>query len=181
MLKRCFFIFLLLGFLPAIAETPVPFFSSYVVDQTSTLNSSEKSILENKLSDFNKNKGSQIAILIVDSIQPETIEEFAIRVFDNWKLGRKGIDDGILLAIAKTDRKLRIEVGRGLEGAVTDILAKRIIDEVITPQFKSGQFFLGIDQGVDSLIKVIKTYPKTALSIMQQLSCIMLKIIKNGL
>ena len=89
-------------------------------------------------------------MLIVPTTQPETIEQYSIRVAEAWKIGRKKIDDGALLVVAKNDRKLRIEVGYGLEGALTDVTSKRIIDEVITPKFRSGDFAGGISDGVDA-------------------------------
>jgi uncharacterized protein len=101
-------------------------------------------------------------VLIVPTTQPETIEQYSIRVAEAWKIGRKKIDDGALLVIAKDDRKLRIEVGYGLEGALNDVTAKRIIDEVITPKFRSGDFAGGISAGVDRIIGVIDGEPLPA-------------------
>ncbi len=98
-------------------------------------------------------------MLLVPTTQPETVEQYAIRVFDQWKLGRKGVDDGVLLLIAKNDRKLRIEVGRGLEGAIPDAFAKRIIEEEITPRFKQGDFHGGIAAGVDRIAKLVEGEP----------------------
>ena len=100
-------------------------------------------------------KGSQVAVLLVPTVQPETIEQYATRVFDQWKLGRKGVNDGVLLAIARNDRKLRIEVGYGLEGAIPDAYAKRIIEEDITPRFRQGDFFGGVSAGVDRIVKLV--------------------------
>ena len=111
--------------------------------------------LESKLTAFEARKGSQIAVLIVPTTQPEAIEQYSIRVVDQWKVGRKKVDDGALLLVAKNDRALRIEVGYGLEGPLTDAIAKRIIEDVITPQFRRGNFYGGIDAGVDAMIKVI--------------------------
>ena len=99
------------------------------------------------MKDLETRKGSQVAVLIVPTTQPETIEQYSIRVAEAWKIGRKKIDDGALLVIAKDDHKLRIEVGYGLEGALTDVTARRIIDEVITPKFRSGDFAGGIAAG----------------------------------
>ena len=112
-----------------------------VVDQTGTLSARLISpALTQTLKDLETRKGSQIAVLIVPTTAPETIEQYSIRVAEAWKIGRKKIDDGALLVVAKNDHKLRIEVGYGLEGALTDVTSRRIIDEIITPKFKSGRF-----------------------------------------
>ncbi len=96
-----------------------------------------------KLAAFESGKGSQIAVLMLPTTQPETIEQFGIRVAEAWKLGRKGVDDGVLLLVAKDDHRLRIEVGYGLEGALNDATSKRIVSEVISPYFKRGEFYAG--------------------------------------
>src|SRR4051795_9384251 len=140
---------------PALAELAVPQLTGRVVDQTGTLSSGDIAALSQKLGDFETRKGSQIAVLIVPTTDPETIEQFSIRVAEAWKIGRKKIDDGAILVVAKNDRHLRIEVGYGLEGALTDATTKRIIDEDITPKFKSGDFAGGISAGVNRMIKVI--------------------------
>ena len=137
----------------------VPRLAARVTDQTATLTSDQRNQLEIKLADFERQKGAQIAILIVPTVSPETVEQFAVRVFEAWKLGRKGVDDGALLLIAKNDRKLRIEVGYGLEGALNDATAKRIISETITPRFKQGDYFGGMESGLDAMIKVIGGEP----------------------
>ncbi|WJR77395.1 YgcG family protein [Bradyrhizobium sp. NP1] len=147
---------LVLGFaLPAAADVAIPPFTAEVVDQTGTLSSGDIASLTQKLRDLQQRKGSQIAVLIVPTTQPETIEQFSIRVAEAWKVGRKKIDDGALLVVAKNDRHLRIEVGYGLEGALTDVTAHRIIDEVITPKFRQGDFAGGISDGVDRMISVV--------------------------
>ena len=138
-----------------LADVAVPQLTGRVVDQTGTLSSSDIAGLTQKLKDLETRKGSQVAVLIVPTTQPETIEQFSIRVAETWKIGRKKVDDGALLVVAKTDRKLRIEVGYGLEGSLTDVTARRIIDEVITPKFRQGDFAGGIDAGVDRIIGVI--------------------------
>ncbi|WP_245334041.1 TPM domain-containing protein [Bradyrhizobium guangdongense] len=151
---------LLLAFaLPASADVAVPELTGRVVDQTGTLSSSDIASLSQKLRDFESRKGSQIAVLIVPTTQPETIEQFSIRVAEAWKIGRKKIDDGAILVVAKNDRHLRIEVGYGLEGALTDVTSRRIIDEDITPKFRSGDFAAGIDAGVDRMMRVIDGEP----------------------
>ncbi|MDP3074950.1 YgcG family protein [Bradyrhizobium sp.] len=153
---RAAFVALLLCFsCAAAADVAVPPLSGRVIDQTGTLSSGEVAALTQTLSDLEKRKGSQIAVLIVPTTDQESIEQFSIRVAEAWKIGRKKIDDGALLVVAKNDRRLRIEVGYGLEGALTDATARRIIDEDITPKFKSGDFAGGISAGVDRIIRVI--------------------------
>ncbi len=138
------------------AEVAIPLLKSPVTDLTATLSVSEVTQLEQKLAAFEKAKGGQIAVLIVPTTQPETIEQYALRVAETWKLGRKSIDDGVLLLVAKNDRTLRIEVGYGVEGALPDAMAKRIIAEIIVPQFKAGNFVTGIDAGIDAIISLLK-------------------------
>src|SRR5439155_7221509 len=117
----------------------VPAISARVTDLTGTLDVGQREALEAKLAAFEHAKGSQVVVLIVPTTQPETIEEFGIRVADAWKIGRGGaVDDGVILLVAKDDRKLRLEIGYGLEGAVPDAVSKRIIDEVIVPAFRAG-------------------------------------------
>ena len=139
----------------AFADAAVPPLSGRVVDQTGTLSSSDVASLTQTIRNFELRKGSQVAVLIVPTTAPETIEQYSLRVAEAWKIGRKKIDDGALLVVAKDDRKLRIEVGYGLEGALTDVTSKRIIDEIITPRFRSGDFAGGISAGIDRIIRVI--------------------------
>jgi uncharacterized protein len=143
----------------ALAEVAVPPLVGRVVDQTNTLSSADIDTLNQRIRSFEQRKGSQIAILIVPTTQPETIEQYSIRAAETWKIGRKKIDDGALLVIAKNDHKLRIEVGYGLEGALTDVNARRIIDEVIAPRFKEGDFSGGISAGLTRMIGVIDGEP----------------------
>lgn len=133
----------------------VPPLSARVIDQTATLSAEQRDALEARLAAFEAHKGAQIAILLVPTVQPETIEQYALRVAEAWRLGRQGVDDGALLLIARQDRKLRIEVGYGLEGVLNDATAKRIISETITPRFKQGDFYGGIDAGLDAMLKVV--------------------------
>jgi uncharacterized protein len=159
----------LLAFLPLLialclpqfsqAQQAVPTLSARVIDQTGTLSSSEVASLDQVLSAFEKRKGSQLAVLIVPTTAPESIEQFGIRVADQWKLGRKKVDDGAVLIIAKADRTLRIEVGYGLEGALTDATSKRIIDDIIVPRFKQQDFYGGVLAGVQSIIAVVDGEP----------------------
>ena len=146
----------------ALADVAVPPLTGRVVDKTATLSSSDIASLDQTLKDFEAKKGSQIAVLIVPTTQPETIEQYSLRVAEAWKIGRKKIDDGAILVVAKDDRKLRIEVGYGLEGALTDVTAKRIIDEVITPKFRSGDFAGGISDGVNRILRVVDGEPLPA-------------------
>lgn len=137
------------------AEVAVPTLSGRITDLTATLDVQQIQALDARLAAFEAQKGAQIAVLIVPTTQPETIEQFGIRVVDAWKLGRKGADDGALLLIAKDDHTLRIEVGYGLEGALNDATAHRIVDEIIVPHFKSGEFYQGVDTGVAAMMQVI--------------------------
>ena len=150
------FLLCLLPFAVAADEVAVPVLTARVTDLTGTLTAEQRSTLEAKLQALETQKGSQIAVLLVPTTQPETIEEYSIRVVDQWKLGRKKVDDGVLLLIVKTDRKLRIEVGYGLEGALPDAIAKRIIAEDITPHFKQADFYGGIVAGVTRIDSVIQ-------------------------
>ncbi len=137
-------------------QIPVPPLQARVTDLTGTLTASEQAQLEQTLSAFEAQKGSQIAVLMIPTTQPETIEQYSIRVATAWQLGRKGVDDGVLLLVAKEDRTLRIEVGYGLEGIVPDAVANRITDEIITPYFKQGDFYGGIQAGIDRLLRTIE-------------------------
>jgi uncharacterized protein len=151
----------LLGFTPLAPaqELLVPPLAQRVTDQAGLLDPAQRGRLEDKLAAFEARKGSQIAVLTVPTTQPETIEQYGIRVAEQWKLGRKGIDDGAILLVARDDRALRIEVGYGLEGALSDIVCKRIIEDVIVPRFKLGDVAGGIDAGVDAMIKVVDGEP----------------------
>ncbi len=144
------------------AQIAVPPLTGRVTDQTATLSAEQKAALEQTLQAFEARKGSQLAVLIVPTTAPETIEQYSLRVAEQWKLGRKKIDDGAILLIAKTDRALRIEVGYGLEGALNDATSKRIISEIITPPLKQGDFYGGITAGIDQIIRVIDGEPLPA-------------------
>src|SRR5260221_12520016 len=146
----------------AFADVAVPPLTGRVVDQTGTLSSGDIDRLTQTLKNLELRKGSQVAVLIVPTTQPETIEQFSIRVADAWKVGRKKIDDGAILVVAKDDRRLRIEVRYGLEGALHDVTTKRIIDEIITPKFRSGDFAGGISAGLDRMIGVVAGEPLPA-------------------
>lgn len=137
----------------------VPALQGRVTDLTATLTSEERAALEGKLAALEQAKGSQLAVLLVDSTAPESIEQFSIRVAESWRLGRRGVDDGVLLLVAKADRALRIEVGYGLEGAIPDAVAKRVIEEFILPHFREDRFAMGVEAGVDRLIGLIQGEP----------------------
>lgn len=141
------------------AQLAVPSLSARVIDQTRTLTSNEVATLDQVLLALEKRKGSQLTVLIVPTTAPETIEQYGIRVADQWKIGRKKIDDGVILIIAKADRTLRFEVGYGLEGALTDATSKQIIDDIIVPKFKQQDFYGGIQAGVYAVIQVIDGEP----------------------
>lgn len=137
----------------------VPPLSARVTDVTGTLAAEQVAHLEATLAGFEARKGAQVVVLMLPTTGDETIEQFGIRVMEAWKIGRKGVDDGVILIVAKNDRRLRIEVGYGLEGALNDATAKRIIAESITPQFKAGDFGGGIAAGVDAMLAVIDGEP----------------------
>ena len=130
---------------------PVPALTAHVIDQTGTLSADQTQALEGKLAALEKKRGSQLVILLVPTTQPEDIAAYAQRVGDTWKIGRKDVGDGLLLVVAKQDRRVRIEVAKALEGAVPDLAAKRIIDQAITPSFKAGDFAGGLDKAIDQL------------------------------
>lgn len=155
-------LFLLLAAGLAVAELPIPPLTARVTDLTGTLASEQKAALDARLADFEREKGAQIAVLIVASVRPEAIEQYALRVVEAWKLGRQGVDDGALLLIAKEDRRMRIEVGYGLEGALNDATAKRIISETIAPRFKEGEFYGGINAGLEAMLGVVAGEPLPA-------------------
>ena len=135
---------------------PVPPLNARVIDQSSALNAEERSALEQKLATFEAERGSQIVVLLLPTTAPEDIAAFAFRAAETWKIGRRDVGDGVLLVIATTDRRIRIEVARALEGAIPDLAAWRIIDDVIAPAFRHGGYAAGIDAGVDALFALIR-------------------------
>jgi uncharacterized protein len=143
----------------ALAQVAVPPLRAPVTDLTATLTPQQVATLDQQLRAFEAKKGGQIALLIVPTTRPETIEQYGIRVAEEWKLGRRGVNDGALLLVAKDDREVRIEVGYGLEGVLPDVLADRIIEQVIVPRFRSGDFFGGIDEGIKRMIALIEGEP----------------------
>jgi uncharacterized protein len=148
--------------MPADAQVPVPPLTGHVIDQTATLSAAHRASLEQTLTTLETRKGSQLAVLIIPTTAPEAIEQFSLRVAEVWKLGRKKVDDGAILVVAKNDRALRLEVGYGLEGSLNDAISKRIISEIILPRFKQQDFFGGIEAGVGQIIRVIDGEPLPA-------------------
>jgi uncharacterized protein len=134
---------------------PIPKLAARVTDETSTLSAPDKQALEAKLADWEQRSGNQLVVLMVPSTKPEPIESYSIRVAEAWKIGRKGQDNGALFVIAKDDHKMRIEVGYGLEGVLTDVTSHRIIDEDVAPLFRQNRFAAGINAGVDRIIAVV--------------------------
>ncbi len=153
--KAAFFAIALFPVFASGAEVLVPALTGRVIDKTATLTVEQTAALEQTLQAFEARKGSQLALLIVPTTAPETIEQYSLRVAELWKLGRKKVDDGAVLIVAKNDRALRIEVGYGLEGAINDATSKRIISEIITPRFTDGDLYGGITAGVGQIIRVI--------------------------
>ncbi|NCT67152.1 MAG: YgcG family protein [Rhodanobacteraceae bacterium] len=138
---------------------PIPPLTAHVTDLTGTLDAQQKQALEGELTALEKSKGAQIGVLVVPTTQPEDIAQYGIRVADAWKLGRKGTDDGVILIVAKDDRRVRIEVGRGLEGAIPDAAAARVIREYIAPRFRAGDWYGGIHDATGALTKLINDEP----------------------
>jgi len=147
---------------PALAQIALPPFEGLVIDETGTLTAAQQASLDEKLSAFQARKGTQVALLILPTTQPETIEQFGVRLAEAWKIGRKNVDDGAILIVAKDDRTLRIEVQYGLEGVLTDITSSRIINDTIVPLFRQGDFFAGVNAGLDQMLKVIDGEPLPA-------------------
>lgn len=151
---------LLLGAAPAArAQVALPRFDALVQDLTGTLTAEQQAALDDKLTAFQKRKGTQVAVLILPTTQPEDIAQFGVRLAEAWKIGRKGVDDGAILIIAKDDRAMRIEVQYGLEGVLTDVTSSRILNDTIAPLFKQGDYFGGVNAGLDQMLKVIDGEP----------------------
>jgi uncharacterized protein len=141
---------------PLAAQTAaVPTLSARVTDTTATLDAAAIARIEAPLAALESRKGAQVAVLVIPSTAPETIEAYAVRAFEQWKLGRAGVDDGVLLVVAKDDRTVRIEVGYGLEGAIPDVAAYRVIQEYLVPRFREGDFSGGIEAATGALSLLI--------------------------
>lgn len=179
-IRNFFFVvgFLLCGIFLS-AQSPLPELRQPLTDVTGTLSSQEAELINQQLLNINKNKGAQLAVVIINTTESETIEAYSLRLAEKWKLGRKGIDDGVLLLIAKDDRSLHIEVGYGLEGVLNDAICKRIIDEIITPEFKNNNFYQGIQAGVNQITKIIdgETLPEPKPSMEEPQSIIVFLLI----
>lgn len=135
---------------------PIPSLSARVIDQTATLTDSQRRALEDKLAAFERERGSQVVVLLVRTTAPEDIADYTQRLGDAWKIGRQAVGDGVLLVVAKDDRTLRIATAKAVEGAIPDLIAHRIIDGAITPRFKQGDFHAGLDAGVDQILARLK-------------------------
>jgi uncharacterized protein len=146
----------------AAAAKEVPFLSGRVVDEAGLLSAAARQRIDGELAALERETGDQVAVLVVQSLGGEPVEEYSVRVAQAWKLGRKGKDNGILLLISRDDRKLRIEVGYGLEGTLTDLRSNEIIDQVIRPRFRQGDLDGGVEQGVDAIVKVLHGQPLPA-------------------
>jgi len=136
-------------------QQPIPALSAHVTDLTGTLSASERQALEAKLADWEAKTTNQLAVLIVPTTKPETIEEYSIRIAEAWKIGQKGKDNGAIFLVAKNDKQMRIEVGYGLEGELTDVASRRIIGDTVAPLFSQGKFAEGINAGVDRIVAVV--------------------------
>ena len=138
---------------------PVPTLVAHAMDHTGTLTTTELQALDQRLARFEQEKGTQIVVLLVSSTAPEDIAAYANRVANTWKIGRQGVGDGMLIVVAKNDRKLRIEVAKTLEGAVPDLAARQIMDEAITPRFKQNDYAGGLNAGVEQLFARVRGEP----------------------
>ena len=131
---------------------PIPPLGARVIDQTGTLDAAQRQALEDKLAIFERERGSQVVVLLVRTTAPEDIFGYTQRLGDAWRIGRKEVGDGVLLVVAKDDRALRIATAKAVEGAIPDVIAGRIIEQVITPRFRQGDFAGGLDAGVDQIL-----------------------------
>ena len=144
------------------AAKEVPFLAARVNDLANLVPPAVRERLETKLADLERRTGAQIAVLTVDSLDGDSVEDYAVRVFQTWKLGRKGVDDGVLFVVARQERRMRIEVGYGLESRLTDARSRQILDDIVRPVFRAGNFGAGIEAGVDAIAAVIQGAPLPA-------------------
>ncbi len=147
---------LLLGSPNPAKALEVPKYQGYITDLAGMISPTERQKLEQTLLAFDQSDSTQIAVLTIPSLEGDALEDFSIRTVEAWKIGQKSKDNGVLLLVSKGDRKVRIEVGRGLEGVLTDLLAGRIVDQVITPRFKAGQLDKGFDAGISAIISATR-------------------------
>ena len=150
------------GWAQPAGDAAIPALDAPVVDTTGTLDAATVQRLDAQARALRQRKGSQLQVLVVPSTQPESIEQYAVRVFEAWKPGREGVDDGVLLLVAKDDRAVRIETGYGLEGAIPDAVANRVIQEYLVPKFRAGDYGGGIEDATAVLVKVIDGEPLPA-------------------
>lgn len=136
--------------------TAIPLLTGHVVDRAGLLSASQAETLASRLRAFEQQHGSQLVVLIVPTVQPESIEQYSMRVFEAWKIGRKQTNDGILILVSVNDRKLRIDTGYGLEGAIPDAIAKRIVADTMAPRFRAGEPYAGLFAGVEQIIKLVE-------------------------
>lgn len=142
--------------LPAFAQVPVPPLTARVMDQTGTLTATQRQALDDKLAAFERERGSQVVVMMVSTTQPEDISDFTQRLGDAWKIGRRDVGDGVLLVVAKDDRRMRIATAKTVEGALPDLLARRIIDQAIAPQFRQGDYAAGLNAGADMILAALR-------------------------
>ena len=140
-------------------QMSVPPFGGHVVDDVGMLKPEEAAELDRLLASYQAATGGQIAVLLVKSTEPESIDQFAIRVVEAWKPGRKGVDDGVLILVARDNppalRRMRIEAGRGVQGELTDAQSNRILQDVMAPSFRTGDWHAGLDKGVEAVARVV--------------------------
>lgn len=141
---------------PVAAQREVPFLSGRVVDEAGIVPPEVEARIEARLADYEAETGSQVAVLTVASLEGDPIDDFSIRVAETWKLGRAGVDDGVLFVVARDDRRMRIEVGYGLEPELTDLEAGRIVDEIVAPRFRQGDFGAGVEAGVEAIVASLR-------------------------
>ena len=153
---------LLLAAPAAWSAKEVPFLGARVNDLAGIVPPPLRERLETKLADLERRTGAQVAVLTVDSLEGDSIEDYAVRVFQTWKLGRKEVNDGVLFVVARQERRMRIEVGYGLEDRLTDARSRQILDDIVRPHFRAGNFGAGIEAGVDAIAAVIEGAPLPA-------------------
>jgi uncharacterized protein len=151
-----------LGSAAAAAPKDVPYLSGRVVDEAGLISAAAKQRIEGELAALERETGDQVAVLIVPSLGGEPLEEYSVRVAQTWKLGQKGKDNGVLLLVSRDDRRLRIEVGYGLEGKLTDLQSREILDGLIRPRFRQGDFDGGVEQGVHAIVEAVHGRPLPA-------------------
>ena len=150
---------LLLPALPTWAAKEVPVLTGRVNDLANVVPAPVRERIETKLRDLERRTGAQVAVLIVDTLEGDSIEDYAVRVFQTWKLGRQGVNDGVLFVVAQQERRMRIEVGYGLEDRLTDARSRQILDDIVRPHFRAGNFGAGIEAGIDAIAAVIEGAP----------------------